>query len=63
MFRGFRAGLCAHGDFEALAREAAGMLADRQRLMAAQDESARFVRVWHDNEKTIEAFLGGLPPR
>jgi glycosyltransferase involved in cell wall biosynthesis len=63
MFREFRAGLCAHGDFEALAREAAGMLADRQRLMAAQDESARFVRVWHDNEKTIEAFLGGLPPR
>ena len=63
MFREFRAGLCAHGDFEALAREAAGMLADRQRLMAAQDESARFVREWHDNEKNIEAFLAGLPLR
>ncbi|MGA7902629.1 MAG: glycosyltransferase family 4 protein [Terrimicrobiaceae bacterium] len=63
MFREFRAGLCARGDFEILAHAAAGMLADRQQLFAAQDESARFVREWHDNAKNIEAFLAGLPPR
>jgi glycosyltransferase involved in cell wall biosynthesis len=61
MFGKFQAGICAAGDFEALVRAAAGMLANRQRLVAAQDECARFVREWHDNATNIEAFLAGLP--
>lgn len=61
MFRRFQAGLCASGDFERLVREAIGMLGNRKRLAAAQDECARFVREWHDNDANVEAFLAGLP--
>ena len=61
MFEKFQAGLCANGDFEQLSREAADMLEDRQRLLSAQNECARFVREWHDNATNVEAFLAGLP--
>jgi glycosyltransferase involved in cell wall biosynthesis len=61
MFRNFQAGFCASGDFERLSREAAGMLENRQQLVAAQNECARFVREWHDNAANVEAFLAGLP--
>ena len=61
MFGKFQAGFFAAGDFERLVHEAAGMLEDGQRLAAAQDECARFVREWHDNGANVEAFLEGLP--
>ncbi|HEY5706486.1 MAG TPA: glycosyltransferase family 4 protein [Terrimicrobiaceae bacterium] len=61
MFRKFQAGICASGDFERLVREAVEMLGNRERLTAAQDECARFVREWHDNGTNVEAFLAGLP--
>jgi glycosyltransferase involved in cell wall biosynthesis len=63
MFEKFQAGNCASGDFETLVRAAAGLLGNRQQLVAAQNECARFVREWHDNARNIEAFLAGLPPR
>ena len=61
MFGKFQAGFFAAGDFERLVHEAAGILQDGQRLTAAQDECARFVREWHDNCANVEAFLAGLP--
>ena len=62
MFDKFQAGFCAAGDFERLVHEAAGMPSKTgQRLTAAQDECARFVREWHDNGANVEAFLAGLP--
>ena len=61
MFGKFQAGLFAASDFERLVHEAAGMLENRQRLTAAQQECARFVREWHDNDVNVEAFLAGLP--
>jgi glycosyltransferase involved in cell wall biosynthesis len=63
MFAKFQAGNCASGDFETLARAAVGLLGNRQQLVAAQNECARFVREWHDNATNIEAFLAGLPQR
>ena len=62
MFSKFQAGLCAAGDFKRLVHEAVGMLGNPQRLTAAKDECARFVREWHDNSANVEAFLAGLPP-
>jgi glycosyltransferase involved in cell wall biosynthesis len=61
MFRTFEAGLCTSGDFERLEREAVALLENRRRLVAAQNECARFVREWHDNASNVEAFLAGLP--
>jgi glycosyltransferase involved in cell wall biosynthesis len=61
MFRTFGAGLCASGNFERLTREAVEMLENRPRLVAAQNECARFVCEWHDNAANLEAFLAGLP--
>ena len=61
IFHNFQAGLCASGDFERLAREAAGMLENRRQLVAAQDECARFVREWHSNAANVAAFFAGLP--
>jgi hypothetical protein len=60
MFEHFRAGICAAGQFERLVAAAGEMLADRNKLVAAQQESARFVREWHKNEANVHAFLSGL---
>jgi Glycosyltransferase Family 4/Glycosyl transferases group 1 len=60
MFESFQAGLCAAGEFERLASEAAEMLSNSEKLIAAQEESARFVREWHENETNVNAFLEGL---
>ncbi len=60
MFENFRAGLCAAGHFERLVQAAAEMLSERDKLAAAQQESARFVREWHKNEANVQAFLNGL---
>jgi glycosyltransferase involved in cell wall biosynthesis len=61
MFDRFQAGFCASGDFEKLSHETAGMLEDAHRLVAAQNECARFVREWHDNVANVRTFLDGLP--
>lgn len=61
MFRTFNAGLYASGDFRRLVDGAAELLENPNRLMAAQDECARFVRAWHDNDANIAAFLEDLP--
>lgn len=60
MFEDFRAGICAAGQFERLVLAAAEMLSHRDKLAAAQQESARFVREWHKNEANVHAFLSGL---
>ena len=60
MFEHYRAGMCAAGQFERLALAAEEMLSDRDKLAAAQQESARFVREWHQNEANVQAFLSGL---
>jgi hypothetical protein len=60
MFRSFQAGLCAAGDFERLVTEATELLSHPAKLSAAQEEAARFVNEWHDNEANVKAFLGGL---
>jgi Glycosyltransferase Family 4 len=60
MFEHYRAGMCAAGQFERLALAAEEMLSDRDKLAAAQQESARFVREWHKNEANVQAFLSGL---
>jgi glycosyltransferase involved in cell wall biosynthesis len=60
MFRSFQAGLCAAGEFERLVSGVAEMLSKPEKLNAAQEESARFVRQWHDNAANVEAFLAGL---
>jgi Glycosyl transferase 4-like domain len=60
MFAHFRAGICAAGQFERLVEASGEMLADRNKLVAAQQESARFVREWHQNEASVQAFLSGL---
>jgi hypothetical protein len=36
------------------------MLSNSEKLIAAQEESARFVREWHENETNVNAFLEGL---
>jgi glycosyltransferase involved in cell wall biosynthesis len=61
MFENFRAGMCAAGHFERLVLAAAELLSQRDQLAAAQQESARFVREWHQNEANVHAFLSGLP--
>jgi hypothetical protein len=60
MFEDFRAGICAAGQFERLVLAATEMLSHRDKLVAAQQESARFVREWHKNEANVHAFLSGL---
>jgi glycosyltransferase involved in cell wall biosynthesis len=60
MLQNFHAGFCAAGDFERLADEAGAILAKPVNLFAAQEESARFVREWHENEANVQAFLEGL---
>lgn len=60
MFRSFQAGLCATGEFERLVTEATELLSHPAKLSAAQEEAARFVNEWHDNEANVKAFLGGL---
>lgn len=62
MFRQFRAGLCAGGDFERFAAGGKRLLDNPAELAAAQEECARFVREWHDNETNLQAFLKGIAP-
>jgi hypothetical protein len=61
MLENFRVGICAAGHFERLVEAAAEMLSQRDKLAAAQQESARWLREWHKNEGSVRAFLNGLP--
>lgn len=56
----FGAGLCAQDDLRLLVREADRLLHDPAVLREKQLGAARFVREWHDNERNVDAFLGGL---
>jgi len=60
MFASFAAGCCARKDFDLLVSRAETFLSDPAALRFAQQESARFVREWHDNTRNVEAFLEGL---
>lgn len=60
MFRQFKAGLNAGGDFERLVAAAKSLLDNPGELQAAQEECVRFVREWHDNEANLAAFLKGI---
>ncbi len=62
MFGRFQAGCCARGDFARLAAEARRLWENPADLAAAQRESARFVREWHDNRANLEAFLRAVVP-
>lgn len=60
MFGRFRAGSCAGGDFERFVAAGTMLLETPAALAAAQAESARFVREWHDNRTNVRAFLEGI---
>jgi glycosyltransferase involved in cell wall biosynthesis len=60
MFQRFQAGVCTAGKFQRLVEVATEMLANLEKLSAAQEEAARFVREWHENEANVAAFLAGL---
>ncbi|HEU4679987.1 MAG TPA: glycosyltransferase, partial [Terrimicrobiaceae bacterium] len=60
MFQSFQAGRCARGEFESLVSGAIDLLSDSAKLSAAQEEAARFVSEWHNNDANVNAFLGGL---
>ena len=60
MFRQFRAGFFADGDFERFVAEGKKLLENPADLSAAQQECARFVREWHDNAANLAAFLKGV---
>jgi hypothetical protein len=60
MFRQFRAGFFAEGDFERFVAGGKKLLENPSVLADAQQECARFVREWHDNTTNLEAFLKGV---
>jgi glycosyltransferase involved in cell wall biosynthesis len=60
MFEHFQAGCFAGGDFERFAAEGKKLLENPAELTRAQQECARFVREWHDNQANLEAFLRGV---
>ncbi len=57
----FHAGVCAEGDLRQFFEAARTLLGDPAQRRALQLGAARFVAEWHDNERNVEAFLGGLP--
>ncbi len=60
MFDTFAAGVQAHGDFERLLAGVKELLENPHKLSAAAEESSRYVREWHDNERNMAAFLRGV---
>lgn len=60
MFATFDAGVLAGKDTAKLEAGVRALLSDGDRLRRAAEESARFVREWHDNDRNVEAFLRGL---
>ncbi|MFI0347429.1 MAG: glycosyltransferase family 4 protein [Chthoniobacterales bacterium] len=60
MFEQFQAGICAQNDFEQLVTGMRSLLQDEPSLTFAQQEAARFVKTWHNNEKNVDVFLEGI---
>ena len=60
MFHRFHLGLCAGDQTEELVNGIQKLLTDSELLLFAQQESARFVQEWHNNQKNVKAFLDGL---
>jgi glycosyltransferase involved in cell wall biosynthesis len=60
MFDHFHAGCCAKNDKEKFFTSIEKLLSNPSLLSLAQEESARFVRSWHDNEKNLQAFMEGI---
>ncbi|MBJ7259836.1 MAG: glycosyltransferase family 4 protein, partial [Chthoniobacterales bacterium] len=58
MFTQFAAGVMARGSFGILKSGVERLLGDADALERAADESARFVREWHDNSRNVDVFLG-----
>jgi glycosyltransferase involved in cell wall biosynthesis len=57
----FGAGICANDDQRAFIEAARALFLDSSRRRQMQIGAARFVAEWHDNERNVDAFLGGLP--
>ena len=60
IFRSFRPGIFADGDFSALLAGARNMMNDTSGLERMQEGCERFVQEMHDSEKETDAFLRGL---
>jgi len=60
MFDHFHAGCCALNDKEKFFTSIKQLLSNTSLLSLAQEESAHFVRAWHDNEKNLQAFIEGV---
>lgn len=60
LFEQFGLGIFAGGDQNKFAASAREMVSDPKRLAAMQEESARFVRELHNNERETAVFLSGL---
>ncbi len=57
----FDAGVCADGDVRGFVEAARTLFRDEVQRRGKQLGAARFVKEWHDNERNVDAFLGGLP--
>jgi glycosyltransferase involved in cell wall biosynthesis len=57
----FGAGVCAGDDQRAFIEVARALFHDAEKRRAMQLGAARFVSDWHDNDRNVAAFLGGLP--
>jgi glycosyltransferase involved in cell wall biosynthesis len=57
----FDAGVCADGDVRQFLEAARTLFREPAQRRAKQLGAARFVAEWHDNERNVDAFLGGLP--
>jgi glycosyltransferase involved in cell wall biosynthesis len=57
----FQAGACANDDRQRFLEIAREWLRDQTKRRELQKGAARFVAEWHDNDRNVDAFLGGLP--
>ncbi len=57
----FQAGVCANDDPKAFIEAARMFYRDATHRKTMQQGAARFVAEWHDNDRNVNAFLGGLP--
>jgi glycosyltransferase involved in cell wall biosynthesis len=57
----FHAGVCAEDDARVFIEAGRELFANAEKRREMQRGAARFVAEWHDNERNVDAFLGGLP--
>ncbi len=60
MFSRFGVGGCAQNKKEYFFQLIDQLLREEHRLLLAQEEAARFIRTWHQNEENVNSFLQGL---